>query len=93
MSIDQILFDTVSNLTGGLIADLQTALVALIGIAFICMGFDLIRLKMENSFNKNNANTHFMEWKQAQDKGDTVRADIAKNKYRRSVRIASGGRC
>lgn len=42
MSGSDILFSTLSNLTGGLVADCQTLLIALISLGFICMAVDIL---------------------------------------------------
>ena len=43
-SIDpsQIIFDSISGLTGGLISDIQTLVLAALVIAFIVAGFDIL---------------------------------------------------
>jgi len=42
MNPTDIIFQAISNLTGGLITDLTTAIVGIILLSFIAMGFDLI---------------------------------------------------
>lgn len=37
-----LIFQTVSNLTGGLITDMTTLIVGLVTVAFILMGFDFL---------------------------------------------------
>ena len=43
-----IIFQAISNLTGGLITDLTTAIVAMIALSFIGMGFDLLLDILDN---------------------------------------------
>lgn len=43
MNIYDILFQTVSNLTGGLIVDVQTAMVGVVTILCVLMGLDLLK--------------------------------------------------
>lgn len=42
MNGSDILFSTLSNLTGGLVADCQTLLIALVSLGFICMAVDIL---------------------------------------------------
>ncbi len=42
MNPTDILFQSISNLTGGLITDLTTAIVGVVVLAFIGMGIDLL---------------------------------------------------
>jgi hypothetical protein len=53
-----ILFQVASNLTGGLINDVTTALVAMLGIGFICMGIDYLKDVFENHINAANEKHH-----------------------------------
>ena len=46
MDPSQLLFDSIGKLTGGLITDIQTAMVALLAISFIVMGIDLLKDKV-----------------------------------------------
>jgi hypothetical protein len=46
--MEQLLFDTIGAMTGGLITDIYTVMVALLGIGFLCMGFDLIKRAFES---------------------------------------------
>ena len=46
MDPSQILFDAIANMTGGLITDIQTAMVALLSLSMICMGLDLLKDKL-----------------------------------------------
>ena len=39
----QLLFDAISGLTGGIIKDVQTAMIAVLLISFLIMGFDLLK--------------------------------------------------
>lgn len=43
MNPTDIIFQTVSNLTGGLIVDIQTAIIGLVTIGFILMGLDYLK--------------------------------------------------
>lgn len=43
MNPTDLIFQTVSNLTGGLITDIQTAVIGLVTIGFVVMGLDLLK--------------------------------------------------
>lgn len=43
MNPTQILFNSVSGLTGGIVHDLQTAMVAVVAILFVLLGLDLLK--------------------------------------------------
>jgi hypothetical protein len=43
MTPTDLIFQTIGSLTGGLITDLTTAIIGMFTIAFICMGFDLLK--------------------------------------------------
>lgn len=47
-----ILFTTISNLTGGLISDITTLLVALLALSFVVMGLDYLRGIFEHTFSE-----------------------------------------
>lgn len=47
-----ILFQTISSLTGGLITDISTLLVALLALSFVVMGVDYLRDILESTFSE-----------------------------------------
>ena len=50
MNPTQILFNSVSGLTGGIVHDLQTAMVAVVTILFLLLGLNVLkRVFMKNS--------------------------------------------
>lgn len=47
MNPSNILFSSFSALTGGLVTDLTTTMLALLGVGFVVMGFDYLREAFE----------------------------------------------
>lgn len=56
MDPSNILFETISNLTGGLIADLQTAFLGILVLGFIAMAVDYITAPLQESFKLRREN-------------------------------------
>lgn len=82
----EILFTTISSLTGGLVTDIKTLMVAMLSIAFICMAFDLIRDALENSiaerqFTASGKKLGMTDIDINEEK-DRIRFETAKNRYR-----------
>lgn len=48
MNPTDMIFNAISQLTGGLIADLSTAIIAMIMLSFIAMGFDYLLDILDN---------------------------------------------
>ena len=76
-----VLFTTVSSLTGGLVTDLQTAMIAMLVISFIMFGFDRLKNLLTESINQAKHNqTNENKTK------DTSESSSSSNVTRRAVR-------
>ena len=60
-SIDpsQMIFDSISGLTGGLISDIQTLVLAALAIAFIVAGIDILLSSMGSVINGFSRESNF----------------------------------
>jgi len=87
----KILFDTVSNLTGGLITDLQTLIVGVIVVSFIVFAIDIllsaINAGFENAARDRNFERaqDFLDRRNQMAKG-TASWDYYNLKYRNALR-------
>lgn len=55
----QMMYDAIGSMTGGLITDIYTVMLALFGIGFLCMGFDFIKDAFASHLReKRHAMTH-----------------------------------
>ena len=87
----QILFDTVSNLTGGLVTDLQTLIVGVIVVSFIVFAIDIllsaINAGFENATRERNFERaqDFLDARNKTAKG-TASWDYYNLKYRNALR-------
>ena len=95
----QILFDAISGLTGGIIKDVQTAMIAILLIVFLFLGFDLLK---DVLFGQRQAESvdkkHWKEWQEAEyhlgessryQRG-TIEYDFHKSRYRKLLNKISG---
>jgi hypothetical protein len=93
LSITDILFSTVTSLTGGLVTDLTSLIVAMIGIGFIIMGFDYIRECLERSIVSNRKASAYEDARQYdanyKNAHNDLDRDIARARYKDAVRRAS----
>lgn len=60
----QILFDAISGLTGGIIKDVQTAMIAILLIVFLLLGFDLLKDVLFNRYQSRAAQNKY--WREAE---------------------------
>lgn len=82
MNPTDILFTTVSNLTGGLITDMTTLVVGLITLAFILMGLDLLMDVFNHAMDnhaKNKARNEY--WAAANNAGINFDEDEKQAKF------------
>ncbi len=69
MNPTDILFTTVSNLTGGLITDMTTLVVGLISLAFILMGLDSLMDVLNHAMDHHSKNKARNDWAAANNAG------------------------
>ena len=88
-----LIFGAISQLTGGLINDLTTAIIGMFVISFIVMGFDYLKNLFENHINKMQTNKHLDRARTyqglAESMEDKVSRDYLNSRYRNEIRKAS----
>ena len=92
-SIDpsQVIFDSISGLTGGLISDIQTLVLAALVIAFIVAGFDILLSAMGAVISSRSRDNSFATAKDLLDARNshqrgTAEWDKLNLEYRRYLR-------
>ncbi|MBI5847511.1 MAG: hypothetical protein HZB31_06100 [Nitrospirae bacterium] len=94
-----IIFQSVSTLTGGLVNDVTSLIVAMVSISFVLMALDLIKDALDNSISSHNekarreeieeeAEARYLDVMAAEGKGDVVAIDLAKSRYKKVIRKA-----
>lgn len=94
MNVTDILFSSISNLTGGLITDIQTAMIGLLAVSFLVMGFDYIKDVFEDNVKARNsarALRDAQEYRKVIDNSsvDPAIRDVYKTKYRNAISRAA----
>lgn len=88
--LSQMLFDTIGDMTGGLITDIYTVMLAMLGIGFLCMGFDLIKAGFESHLREKRHEAMMFDAENARDQAKayrgSARGDLASIRYRRLLR-------
>lgn len=82
MNPTDIIFQTVSTLTGGLITDMTTLIIGLVTVAFILMGLDLLMDVFNHAMDnhaKNKARNEY--WAEANNAGVNFEEDEKQAKY------------
>jgi hypothetical protein len=82
MNGSDILFSTLSNLTGGLVADCQTLLIALISLGFICMAVDIL---LGPLFRKVSDDIGYNDYKRKR-----LKQDIYRRRYEKEGNFTGG---
>lgn len=100
MNPTNILFTTISNLTGGLITDVTTLIVGMVTLAFILMGLDILKDVILDGINGQNASKRRMDSygefqasgkaagltdSEIEMEGNKVRFESSREKYKRSL--------
>lgn len=88
-----ILFQVASDLTGGLITDLQTAMLGMVAVAFIVFGFDYLREVFEQSINTRNTNASLDRARSYKNMSESMDDQVSKDyfnaRYRNEIRKAA----
>jgi hypothetical protein len=91
-----LIFGAISNLTGGLITDLTTAVIGLLTISFIAMGADLIigvfAGRRTDKCRSDRVHSAFDNLQKARESGSEVERDMAKSRYRSALSRYGRGR-
>lgn len=85
MTASDILFQTVSNLTGGLITDLTTAMLALVTIGFIVMALDYVTAPLQNYWTLKRESAEY-ELEYQKYKKNRHKREMFQNRYRSEMR-------
>jgi hypothetical protein len=90
MNMVQMMFDAIGSMTGGLITDVYTVLLAMLCIGFLCMGFDFIKDAFESHLREKRHESMLLDAENARDQSrayrGSVRGDLATTRYRRLIR-------
>ncbi len=90
MNMVQMMYDAIGSMTGGLITDVYTVLMAMLGIGFLCMGLDFIKDAFESHLREKRHEQMSLEAENARDQArayrGTVRGELAATRYRRLLR-------
>lgn len=88
-----ILFQVISNLTGGLIVDLQTAMVGMLTVAFLLMGLDYLKDVLDNKLHQRNVDSSLRDAQKYKDLSSKALTDVERDyynaKYRNIIRSAA----
>lgn len=88
-----LIFSTISNLTGGLVNDLTTVIVAMLSISFIVMGFGYLKDLLDDRLAQNRRSYYEGEAKKYRQSimsmSDSAERDITRAKYRAAIRRAA----
>ena len=87
----QVIFDSISSLTGGLIADLQTLVIAALVVSFIVAGVDILLSAIGSTFERRARDNNFATAKDLLDARNshqrgTAEWDKLNLQYRRYLR-------
>lgn len=84
-----VIFQAISQLTGGLISDTTTLIVGILSITFICMALERLRDFIENTAAENQyysaSKKVGMTDVDIQEEKDAMRREYAKERYRRRL--------
>ena len=88
-----IVFQSISNMTGGLINDLTTAIIAMAGIGIILMGFEYLKDCLVDSIHTRETNAALDRARSyksmADEMDDEVSKDYLNARYRNEIRRAA----
>jgi len=91
-----LIFSAISNLTGGLITDLTTAVIGLLTISFIAFGADLIFGVLAGRYTEKKSSdcvhSTFKALQKARQSGSQVERDMAQSRYRSALRRYGQGK-
>jgi hypothetical protein len=86
--MDTFLFDAFSQLTGGIVTDLKTAMLGIFTIFLIIIGWEkLISVLSENNFNRIHSDENLMSLKEKRDISSGFQRDYYNRAY--NIRLNS----
>lgn len=93
MNPTDIIFQSVSSLTGGLISDMTTAICGLFAITFLLIGVDWLKDIFELAMQKKNTNAALDRAKSYKALADSMDCQVSKDylnaRYRNEIRRAA----
>lgn len=94
MTATDILFSAISELTGGLISDLTTAMIGMVVVGFIVMGVDYLKDCFETHIDNRKRDQSIVDARKYRSVAenqyiDPVLRDVYRARYRDAVRRAS----
>lgn len=97
MNMVQMMYDAIGSMTGGLITDVYTVLMAMLGIGFLCMGFDFIKDAFESHLRDKRHEQMLLDAENARDQArayrGSVRGELASSRYRRLLHKLDSDDC
>lgn len=91
-----LVFNSISSLTGGLITDLTTAVIGLLTISFLAFGADLLIGVLAGRYSEskrtNCVHSTFKALQKARESGSQVERDMAMSRYRSALRRYGQGK-
>lgn len=94
VDVQTLLFQVAGNLTGGIVDDVASALVAMLALTFIIIGFDYVKDGIESAMQNRarqgalaDARRNRLEYEN--EYIEPVLRDLARARYRENIRKAS----
>lgn len=89
MEQNDLFLDAISSLTGGLVTDLTTVMIAMVAISFICLGLALLRNVLFDSRDRYVEQARREKSIVNDSNVDPVLRDVASIRYKKAIRRAS----
>ena len=91
-----LVFSSITNLTGGLVTDLTSAVIGLLTISFLAFGADLIigvlAGRRIDKCRSDRVHSAFSDREKAKKSGSQVERDMAESRYRNALRRYGKGK-
>ncbi len=89
-----VLFSAISDITGGLVNDLTTAMIAMVAIGFIVMGIDYLKELLDSHISNRRCEQSISDARKYKavvdnDYVDPVLRDVYRARYKTAIRRAS----
>lgn len=87
----EIIFSSLSDLTGGLISDVTSVIVAMVALSIILMGLELIKDALEShmetkGYRESLSELEYLDRKQRNGRMSNAERDVLTTRYRNKVR-------
>lgn len=88
-----ILFSTISSMTGGLVTDITTAMIGMLVIGFLLMGLDYLKDVLDDGLSRRSSNNSLEKARSYRKMSDSMDDQVSKDylnaKYRNEIRRAA----